>query len=170
MICWFCRSPRQTKLLWPLKTLHLQQSFKYWGWFFMTSDSCNVCVKECRVTVATGTSSTDTLDTGFCSQEVLLLFLVLGLLLRISSSWSLSQSLPSCSGSFWPFFMIRVKWLHRATILNDNFHLRLAYCLLKFSKLTTDNLFTMACLGLEGCRDIRGMKWQRNYLNYLILK
>ena len=33
------------------------------------------------------------------------------------------------------------------------FHLRLAYCLLKFSKLTTDSLFTMACLGFRGCRD-----------------
>lgn len=156
MLCWFCGSPAQTKLLWPLKMLHLQQSFKYCGWFFMTSNSCKVCV---RVTVVTGTSSTDTLDTSCCSQEVLLLFLVLGLLLRMSSSWSLSQSLPSCSGSFWPFFMIRVKWLHRATILNDSFHLRLAYCLLKFSKLTTDNLFTMACLGFKGCRDTRGIKW-----------
>lgn len=26
----------------------------------------------------------------------------------------------SCSGSLWPFFMIRVKWLHRETILNDS--------------------------------------------------
>lgn len=90
MLCWFCGSPAQTKLLWPLKMLHLQQSFKYCGWFFMTSNSCKVCV---RVTVVTGTSSTDTLDTSCCSQEVLLLFLVLGLLLRMSSSWSLSQSL-----------------------------------------------------------------------------
>lgn len=36
---------------------------------------------------------------------------------------------------------------------NFTFHLRLAYCLLKLSKLTTDNLFTMACLGFRGCRD-----------------
>lgn len=27
---------------------------------------------------------------------------------------------PSCSGSLWLFFMIRVKWLHKATILNDS--------------------------------------------------
>lgn len=87
---------------------------------------------------------------------------------------------PSCSGSLWPFFMIRVKWLHKATILNDScgaserqrvtdwvennrkhrsidiqltFHLRLAYCRLKFSRFTTDNLFTIACLGFRGCKD-----------------
>lgn len=32
------------------------------------------------------------------------------------------------------------------------FHLRLAYCLLKFSRLTTDSLLTMACLEFRGCR------------------
>lgn len=38
-------------------------------------------------------------------------------------------------------------------ILYFTFHLRRAYCLLKFSKLTTDSLFTIACLGFRGCRD-----------------
>lgn len=38
-------------------------------------------------------------------------------------------------------------------VLCFTFHLRLAYCLLKFSKLTTDSLFTMACLGFRGCRE-----------------
>lgn len=35
------------------------------------------------------------------------------------------------------------------------FHLRLMYCLLKFSRFTTESLFTMACLGLEGCGETR---------------
>lgn len=61
---------------------------------FFTSNSCKVCIKKVQSqSFATRTSLTDTLDAGCWSQEVLLLFLVLGFLFRISSSWSLSQSL-----------------------------------------------------------------------------
>lgn len=59
-----------------------------------------VCMYECGCVTkvqshcfASGTWSNATLEAGCNSQEVLLLFLVLGLLFRISSSWSLSQSL-----------------------------------------------------------------------------
>lgn len=46
-----------------------------------------------------------------------------------------------------------VWWKPDISELQFTFHLRLAYCLRKFSKLTTDSLFTSACLELRGCRD-----------------
>lgn len=71
--------------------IYSSHSNRYCSWSFMTSNSCKTCVKKVQSRCfATRASLT---DTGSCSQEVLLLFLVLGLLFRISSSWSLSQSL-----------------------------------------------------------------------------
>lgn len=154
------------------------------GRFSAASDSSSVLSQEGAESLSPGHCRWLTgLEAGGRTQEVLLLFLVLGLRFRTSSSsWSLSQSLwnqwrvsrpfsplkrdlmkmlmcklagnswdlwpwyavkwdnnveiphldncchagltPSCSGSLWLFFMIRVKWLHRATILNDSCGIR----------------------------------------------
>lgn len=174
-----------------------------------------VCVRVCLAKKLQSHTASGTLP---LTQEVLLLFLVLGLLFRTSSSWSLSQSLciggkvcsqvikchfrglyawdenlksaavkmvsprpaqAACGSSSWsglngctePRSWTRAveqakggesqtAWkndgrrLH-AEALVLTFHLRLAYCRRKFSKFTTDNLFTSACLGFRGCKDTR---------------
>lgn len=96
MICWFSGPPRQRQIIqWKCRnSRHLKILYTDSLWQVTAATCVCVCVTKVQShCFVTGTLLTDTLEAGCYSQEVLLLFLVLGRLLMVSSSWSLSQSL-----------------------------------------------------------------------------